>query len=186
MMATEIEETKSGLRFRIGETHYGVPLHGTHNVANILLAISVGEEFGLRPEAIAEKLKTFSPLHRTFEVREERGVTILDDTHNASAASFQAAVTWADTQPFEHKVLLASGIIELGEENARTHREIGVLASGVFEKVYFLDKKSGALFGEGFGRRVDALTTNVAPLDSSSLLVCVGRMPPSIIQSLLP
>ena len=79
-----------------------------------------------------------------------------------------------------------SGIIELGEENARTHREIGVLASGVFEKVYFLDKKSGALFGEGFGRRVDALTTNVAPLDSSSLLVCVGRMPPSIIQSLLP
>ncbi len=185
-IATEIEEMRNGLKFKFGQTMFTVPLHGTHNVANVLLAIEVAKELGLREERIAEKLKTFAPLHQTFEVREERGITILDDTHNSSAASFQAAITWADAQPFERKVLLSSGIIELGEESARTHRELGSLASDVFDAAFFLDRKSAELFRAGFEKSVSMLTKDAPTLSTSTLLVCVGRIPPESIRILLP
>ncbi|MDD4318863.1 MAG: UDP-N-acetylmuramoyl-tripeptide--D-alanyl-D-alanine ligase [Candidatus Peribacteraceae bacterium] len=184
--AFDIEETTTGIRFRVGDVVCAVPLHGTHNVANILLAMAAAEHVGMPRNRIVEQLHTFRPPHRTFELRRDHGVLILDDTHNASAASFKAAIAWAETQPYEHKVLLTSGIIELGDEHERTHRELGALASDVFGNVLFLDRKSARFFEEGYGQPVSLMGTDVATLESGSLLVCVGRMSPSLIRRLLP
>ncbi|MEK7218514.1 MAG: Mur ligase family protein, partial [Patescibacteria group bacterium] len=40
MEAFDIEETATGIRFTVGETPFSLPLHGTHNVANVLLVIA--------------------------------------------------------------------------------------------------------------------------------------------------
>lgn len=186
LRATDIEETTSGLSFRLGDVTFRVPMHGTHNVSNIVLATAAAEACGMERSRIAQALANFRPLRRTFEVREERGITILDDTHNASAASFRAAIAWADAQPFQRKTLLTSGLIELGEEHGTTHRELGSLASDVFEKIVFLNENGRAFFAEGYGKPVSVLSRSTDPIASGSLLVCVGRMPPSIIRRLLP
>jgi len=39
--ANDIEETGEGIQFKLQETKVVIPLHGTHNVTNILLAIAV-------------------------------------------------------------------------------------------------------------------------------------------------
>lgn len=184
--AYDIEETPTGIRFSVGGVSFSLPLHGTHNVANVLLTITVAESLGMTRQAIAERVRSFQPPHRTFEVRQENGVTILDDTHNASAMSFQAAVAWARTQPFERKTLLASGIIELGEEHQRTHRELGSQSRNVFREAVFLERKSAALFAEGYGKPVPLLTEHTPRVPAGSLLVCVGRMTPATIRRLLP
>jgi len=184
--AFEIEETPRGIRFRVGETMFDLPLHGTHNVTNVLLAIAVAEHLGIERQDIAQKLRTFSPPKQTFEVRQQSGVTVLDDTHNASPASFRAAIDWARTQPAQKKILLSSGLIELGQAQDTTHTELGALASGVFDAAVFLDKKSAKYFEKGLKKNVEILSKNTQKVDAGSLLVCEGRMSPSTIQKLLP
>ena len=88
----DIEETSGGVKFTSGGTAYETGLHGTHNVTNVLLAVAVAQHLGLSPQTIAKTLRTFSPPKRTFQVRQERGVTVLDDTYNSSPASMVAAV----------------------------------------------------------------------------------------------
>ncbi|MDD5026337.1 MAG: UDP-N-acetylmuramoyl-tripeptide--D-alanyl-D-alanine ligase [Candidatus Peribacteraceae bacterium] len=184
--AYEIEETTGGIRFRVGQTLFQLPLHGTHNVTNVLLAIAVAESLGLQRRAIAKKLETFSPMHHTFSVREDHGITILDDTHNASPTSVEAAITWARGQPAESKILLFSGLIELGEELDRTHEELGSLAAPTFQRVIFLNRTSARPFTKGFGRSVEILSNLSQKVTHGSLLVCVGRIPQATIARLLP
>jgi UDP-N-acetylmuramoyl-tripeptide--D-alanyl-D-alanine ligase len=184
--AFEIEEVPTGIRFIIGQTPFLVPLHGTHNVTNALLAISAAHHVGISFEESAKRLRTFTPPSKTFELRTERGVTILDDTHNSSPASFKAAIAWARTQPFPHKVLLATGLIELGEEQEQTHQELGAQAASVFQTVIFINAKSGEQFAKGFGKTVTSLSRKPSRLLAGSLLVCVGRMPARIIKEILP
>ena len=183
--ATDIEEVPTGISFKVDGTRFVIPLHGTHNVTNVLLAIACAMQLGVMLETIAQRLLTFAPPSRTFQVREDHGVRILDDTHNSSAASFKAAIAWARTQPENQKILLCSGLIELGEEQERTHAELGAFASGIFQRAIFLHLRSGEQFAKGFGNDVEILSKKNLPVPPGSLLVCVGRMGPEVIRRLL-
>lgn len=183
--AFDIDETLEGIRFTVGETAFMMPLRGTHNISNVLLAIAVAEALGMPRDAVAAKLRTFSPPKKTFEVREESGVTILDDTHNASPESFRAAILWAKSQPMEHKILLTSGLIEQGVSQDRIHAELGKLAANVFDDVICLNKRSATTFARGYGKKVSTLSKKTQPIAKDSLLVCVGRMSPATIKQLL-
>lgn len=184
--AFDIEETPQGLRFRALNTTFTLPLHGTHNTGNALLTIAVARHLGLTLEEMRMRMATFQPPHRTFEMRDEAGVHILDDTHNASAASFSAGIGWARGQPFDQKILLTPGLIELGEEQERTHRELGSLSADVFDRAIFLSKSAADQFARGFGRDPELYGKRTAKVPTGSLLVCIGRMSPSILKSLLP
>jgi UDP-N-acetylmuramyl pentapeptide synthase len=184
--AFDIEETMDGIRFRSQDTVFNIPLHGTHNVVNVLLALCVGTHLGLSLARIRALLSTFRPLSGTFSVRSERGVRIMDDTHNSSAASVKAAIAWARNQPEEKKVLVMSGLIEMGELQAPAEREIGGLASVVFHRIIVLDSLSARNVQEGSViavEKMDVMTSSVQP---GTLLVCCGRMPKQIIPHLLP
>src|SRR3989338_1633268 len=52
--AFDIEETPTGIAFRTGDTRFGIPLHGTHNVTNVLLAIAAARALGMRDRDIAQ------------------------------------------------------------------------------------------------------------------------------------
>lgn len=185
--ARDIEETSDGIRFFVGETAFVVPLHGTHNVINVLLAVAVAERCGTSIGESAKKLRTFRPPHSTFAVRNERGVMILDDTHNSSASSFRAAIAWAKSQPASRKILLTPGIIELGEETDRIHQDLGAAASDVIDRVIFTTMRGKDAFEQGYGKTVELLgKTRPTPVESDSLLLCVGRVSAPIINAFLP
>ncbi|MSR87534.1 UDP-N-acetylmuramoyl-tripeptide--D-alanyl-D-alanine ligase [Candidatus Peribacteria bacterium] len=193
--AFDIEETSGGVRFKLvlrslGEggaqdIAFDVPLLGTHNVTNILLAIAVGEHLGVKLERMRDLLRTFTPLSKTFSVRTEAGVRILDDTHNSSIASMKAAIAWARSQPEERKILLTAGLIEMGDMQSPAEQELGALAATIFDRVIVIDPQSAANFGAG-GTTVEILSKKSATVPSGSLLVCAGRMAGSSIQKILP
>jgi UDP-N-acetylmuramoyl-tripeptide--D-alanyl-D-alanine ligase len=186
LRATDVEEAPGGFRFRVRETHITVPMHGTHNVVNVLLALAVGEALGLTLSDMQKRLLSFQPPSRTFAVRTERGVRILDDTHNASAASFKAAIAWARTQPEEPKILLTSGLQELGELQEQTERELGGLAADVFDRAVFLHKRQMGAFAAGAGAPLEILGKGTERVPAGSLLVCISKMPDAAIHRLLP
>ncbi len=184
--AFDIEETPGGIRFRTRDILFEIPLHGTHNVTNILLAIAVGEHLGIKLERMRDLLKSFTPLSQTFSVRSESGVRILDDTHNSSTASMKAAIAWARTQPEEHKILLAAGLIEMGDLQSPAERELGGLAATVFERTIVTDEQSAKNFAAGGAKNVETFSSKSAKIPAGALLVCTGRMAGSVIRRLLP
>lgn len=184
--AFDIEETARGIRFHVGETQFSLPLHGTHNVTNVLLAIAVAEHLKIPRAIIAERLSRFSPLPGTFSVEEKNGVTVLNDTHNCSPESAAAAIRWAESRHASQKILLTSGIIEQGKETLSVHHELGKQSVPVFQRVIFLNKKLAQFFSQGYGKNVELYSREITPVKSGSLLVCLGRMPKSAIERLLP
>ncbi len=184
--ACAIEETPRGVSFRSRDTVFDVPLHGTHNVTNVLLALAIGEYLGISLERMREHLRSFAPLSHTFSVREESGVRILDDTHNSSAASVKAAIAWARTQPEERKILLAAGLIEMGDLQSPAEQELGALAGKVFERIVVIDPQSARNFAAGAEKHVEVFSGASAKISPGSLFVCAGRMTPGSIQKFLP
>jgi hypothetical protein len=121
---------------------------------------------------IAKRLRAYDGMQRTFQVRQERGVTVLDDTYNASIASLTAAIEWAKQQPAKRKILVTPGIIELGEAEARLHKDVATQALTVFEKVYVLDRRFLRYFKTaGFGTRASIPSEGIERLVSGDLLV---------------
>ncbi len=189
LQALAVNVLDTGIGFHVNKTSFDVPIHGAHNVTNVLLAVAVGQHLGMTLPEMKERLKTFAPPKSTFDVRTAHGVLILDDTHNASEASFQAAIEWARVQPESHKVLLTSGIIELGsKDEARIHHELGASAAPIFDEVFFLNPSLAKPFAKGFGKRVTVVGKNTAinRLPPKTLLICVGRMPKSTIDRFVP
>jgi UDP-N-acetylmuramoyl-tripeptide--D-alanyl-D-alanine ligase len=184
--AFDIEETANGIAFRAGDTRFSLPLRGTHNVTNVLLAIAIARNFKMKDAEIAQALSLYKPLNHTFAVRTEKGVTILDDTHNSSPASFKAAIAWTRTQPAKQKVLLTSGLIELGQEQDHIHTELGEMAQQTFDRVVFVHSRSGRFFEKGYGKKVEVYSADTKPVEEKALLVCIGRVPANVMHRMLP
>lgn len=182
--AFDIEETGNGVSFRVGSTVFSVPLHGTHNITNILLAIGAARTLGMKDTEIAKALRTFTPPHHTFSVRRVHGITVLDDTHNASPESFRAALAWAKSQPAERTILITPGLIELGQNEDRIHRELGETSTHI-DAIIFTQQHGRAAFERGFGSTVHHSVPTEPLLKKGDLLLCIGRIPESIIMKLL-
>lgn len=185
--AIDLEETSTGLRFKALDTTFDIPLFGTHTIASILLVIATAQKLGVPMKEIAQALKTFTPMAHTFNVKTVGNVTLLDDTYNSSPASVEAAIEWARRQPQQNKVLVFDGIIELGEEEERSHSQLARLASEVFQRAYIVHPRFLPYFRHGgFGDRAMLVPSSKQPVSAGSLLACIGRMPQSIINRFLP
>jgi UDP-N-acetylmuramyl pentapeptide synthase len=186
--AFDIQETPNGVSFTLRGTQFSVPLQGTHQVTNILLAASVSEALGVPLAESAKRLLTFQGPSQTFERKEgKQGQTVLDDTHNASPESFRAAIEWARTSGCKRKILVAAGLLELGPGEQGIHQELGLQSRGIFDEVIFLSKKCARYFELGYGKTVRVFPKKkfkIAVKDEM-LIVCEGRMPSTIVEKLL-
>jgi len=183
--AQDIEEMSNGIRFSAEGQKYSVPLYGTHNTTNVLLAIGVAKLIGLQKSDIAKSLATFSPPHSTFSVRTEKGITLLDDTHNASPESFRAAIAWAKSQPARNKILVTPGLIEQGEAEDRIHMELGTQSNTIFSRVIFTGKHGIDAFAKGYTGPVEQYSKHTLPAANGDLLVCIGRVSPTVINHIV-
>ncbi|HVW66827.1 MAG TPA: UDP-N-acetylmuramoyl-tripeptide--D-alanyl-D-alanine ligase [Candidatus Peribacteraceae bacterium] len=186
MHADHAEQTDRGLRFTTGGTTYEVALHGLHNVGNVLLSMAVAQHLGVSQERIRELLMSFQPLRHTFHVYEERGILLLDDTYNSSRLSIRAALDWAAKRPEHPRVLLLSDLQETGPDEDRFLEELGTHAASMIDRAIFTTETGRKAFEKGYGKAVELLGSQTQKVQSGSALLCVGRMPLSFIQRLLP
>lgn len=183
-VAVDVEEKTDGLHFRLDNEAYAVPLHGRHHITNVLLAVSVAKFLGVAHGRIRDLLQSFHPLSHTFNVLEESGVTILDDTYNISPLSMKAAIDWASGRSETPKTLLTSGLLELGGHEEAFLKDLGAKAA-FFDRIVFTTDSGRHTFAAAAGKEVELLN-DATPKTDGGLLVCVGRMPASTIRRLLP
>ena len=122
------------MRFRLrtpgGERETAIPSLGRLAVHNALAATAAGLAAGMTLDEILPGLAITSMApHRSAIVR-AHGLTIVDDTYNASPGSMRAALDLLAGLPGRHVAVLGE-MRELGDAHEAAHREIGAAASGL-------------------------------------------------------
>jgi UDP-N-acetylmuramoyl-tripeptide--D-alanyl-D-alanine ligase len=140
-----------GMRFTLitpaGRRAASTPALGRHGVHNGLAAAAVGLAGGMDLDEIAAGLDAgWQADHRDQIVRAGQ-LTILDDSYNASPASMLAALELLASLPGRHVAVLGE-MRELGEAHERGHREVGVAAGRLVDRLVVVgDGASGIAAG---------------------------------------
>ena len=107
-----------------------LPIRGSHNVENALLAIAAGLALDVDLDAALAGLTTFTPPAMRLQVDVTlQGARILNDAYNANPASMEAALAVLAAEPGRRKLAVLGEMWELGGEAARYHREVGAAAA---------------------------------------------------------
>ncbi len=109
-----------------GEQGYRLPLLGRHTAVNALAAIAVGLELGLAVNEIRAGLEKARASSLRQAVIEAGGLTIINDTYNASPVSVRAALgVLREVSGGRPMVAVLGGMLELGPRTPDAHREVG-------------------------------------------------------------
>jgi UDP-N-acetylmuramoyl-tripeptide--D-alanyl-D-alanine ligase len=102
-----------------------LPLAGRHNARNLLLALAVALELGVAPAALSD-LTVEVPGGRNRRLQ-LGGVTVLDETYNASPEAMLAALDLLAAQPLPAdaaRYAVLGTMLELGESSVALHRQV--------------------------------------------------------------
>lgn len=103
-----------------------VPVGGIHFVYNSLCAATVGNLLGLSTEQIKEGIETFELTKKRMDITElENGVTIINDSYNASFESMQASLKYLSGLKKDRKIAVLGDMFELGEYSKELHEKVG-------------------------------------------------------------
>jgi UDP-N-acetylmuramoyl-tripeptide--D-alanyl-D-alanine ligase len=105
-----------------------LPLAGRHNARNLLLALAVARELGV-PLAALGQLQVEVPGGRNRRI-ERGGLTLLDETYNASPEAVLAALDLLAAQPGRRFAVLGT-MLELGEQSVALHRRVAERAASL-------------------------------------------------------
>jgi len=146
--ADEIDSKGSaGLSFQL---HSGVhsqrmvtPLVGRHSVYIALAAAAVGLAKGLSWEAIGAGLAKGVVARRRLAIKSlASGVTLVDDSYNASPASMLAAMDVVSELEGARKILVLGDMLELGELSQSAHEETGRQAAVVADLLVTVGRRA--------------------------------------------
>lgn len=109
----------------VGRTQYKIKTPAYHNIYNVLAAISVAKELKVNNEIICDRLKSFKFCLGRFEVKNVKGVCIIDDSYNANPLSFSSAIhTLNEFKAKGKKILVCGDMMELGKKAGNFHADI--------------------------------------------------------------
>ena len=99
---------------------------GEHQVGNALAALAAADLNGISVEKAAKSLMKFDGFRGRQQIFCQDGVTIIDDTYNASPASMKGAIDiLASLSKAQRRIAVLADMKELGEEAARFHQQVG-------------------------------------------------------------
>ena len=131
--AKEIDTSRFGsirfqLRTPLGQAAAELPMTGAHNLMNALAAAAVATALRVKPELIADALRSAKPPKMRGEVLNfGGGFTVVDDSYNSNPRSLLSMVrTLAEARDkVRRRIVIAGEMLELGPDSPQMHREAG-------------------------------------------------------------
>lgn len=109
-----------------GSLKIALQVEGDHQIMNALAAFGVGHLMGIAPEKLKEGLEAFAGDGRRQFTETVGGITIIDDSYNASPDSMAASLKVLAAKQ-GRRVAILGDMLELGSYEKQGHREVGVL-----------------------------------------------------------
>jgi UDP-N-acetylmuramoyl-tripeptide--D-alanyl-D-alanine ligase len=140
-------------------------LRGRHNARNALLALGMGEAWGIHAEAAIAALGALQPARLRAEFHDFGGLTVIADCYNANPASVEAAIDLLCSLPRAGaRVAVLGSMLEMGPASARIHEEAAhaiasrnidvIVATGAFAPAF---ETHAGMLGERLIRDEDPL-----------------------------
>ncbi len=121
--ATVETEEKTQTNFKVADEHFMIPLPGSYNVTNALIAYTVGRFFGLSIEEIRLGLSQVSVTqNRTEWLKAGNGASILSDVYNANPTAMGLVLDTFGQLPSEgRRMAVLADMLELGPDSLQMH-----------------------------------------------------------------
>jgi UDP-N-acetylmuramoyl-tripeptide--D-alanyl-D-alanine ligase len=119
---------------------------GEYNLPNVLLAVAFGNYFNVPAAKTRSALENYVPSNSRSQLIKKGSNKIILDAYNANPSSMKAAIENFVQMDGANKVLILGGMMELGKDSVREHRQLidlinkhqwknVVLVGGDFNKV---------------------------------------------------
>ena len=141
-----IDGTSARITTGRGSVELNTPLIGRGNLANVLAATAVAEEFDIPLATVAALAATLRPAaHRGDVVRLTSGITVIDDSYNANPTAMRRALeVLARTEAGRRRIAVLGEMLELGERGSELHAVVGRAAAAADVNVLLTVGGSGA------------------------------------------
>lgn len=155
--ARDVRETNESVRFLCAapdgrEQEVTLPVVGEHNVRNALAALAVADWLGQSLGETAAALSQYEPPAMRQVVKEGNGLTVIDDTYNASPDSMRSAIdVLMGRKTAGKRVAALAGMLELGDYSKRGHVETGRYAKEKGVELLVAVGELGKEIAEGYG-----------------------------------
>ena len=108
------------------ELQINIPVGGEHFIYNALCGISVGKLLGLSNEKIEKGISTFELTKKRMDIKNlKSGVTLINDSYNASYESMKASLEYLSKRTDLRKIAVLGDMLELGEYSKELHKKVG-------------------------------------------------------------
>ncbi|PIQ92685.1 MAG: hypothetical protein COV69_01655 [Parcubacteria group bacterium CG11_big_fil_rev_8_21_14_0_20_39_14] len=202
----DLREFDNRIEFKISDTgikgtEFRVNLMGRQNVSNILGALLVAKELGIKLDTgiAKEVVQSFKPFSHTMELkRGVNGIIIIDDTYSANFEGAISSLDYLKNYKNSKKAIILHPLIELGSMAGDIHKKIGrkigeicelcILVNGDFAK----EIKAGAMEAKMSGQNIKILEKPIEVVKlvkdfarKDDVVLLENRVPAEIINSLV-
>ena len=115
-------------QLEVGGHRLPLPLEGRHNARNCLLALAVADQLGVSSASL-NAMEVSVPGGRNRRLV-QGGLTLLDETYNASPEAVMAALALLSSQPGRRFAVLGT-MLELGAESLQLHCAVATQAAAL-------------------------------------------------------
>ena len=103
-----------------------VPVGGLHFIYNSLCAITVANLLNLNQSEIKCGIKNFVPTKNRMDITKlKNGVTIINDSYNASFDSMQMLLNYLSNFTAKRRIAVLGDMLELGDYSKELHEKVG-------------------------------------------------------------
>ncbi len=103
-----------------------LPALGIHNVLNALAAIAVANSFGIASKKAIAALEKYQPLAMRQQIHHVHGITVIDDSYNASPDSMVSSLNvLCGLKNSGKSIAVLADMLELGELSEKAHFDVG-------------------------------------------------------------
>jgi UDP-N-acetylmuramoyl-tripeptide--D-alanyl-D-alanine ligase len=170
------------LQLTVGSTKISTQFAGLQYRDTVRTVYQVALDLGLTHQEIVTALESYKPASgftRIYNVK--NGTRVLDDGGTSNPTGFEATLDLAEQLRAQKKILVTSGIVDLGERSTVIHRQLALQAKATVQEVWYVGQVGSeefkAVFGAAFVSQQAAIVARLAQVDTQTLLVIEGRMP---------